>query len=179
MSRRWTATRERHVAQVLAGRTKAPYADKMLSQSAARAEAYRELVAGVYELAAVARRVREPLALEAGLTGAQSLTLSVLTQVEATVPMIADELGVTRQAIQRVVDELVVTHLVERRDNPSHSRSPLHRITPEGQRRLDRLVEDELAVGAEATARVTVEQVQDAHAVLRSVIDGLRVAADS
>lgn len=147
------------------------------SADLARVDAYRDLIADVQELAAVSRRVSEPEAATAGITGAQWHTLSVLGAGPATVPAIADRLGVTRQAIQRVADELVVLHLVERRPNPKHVRSPLHRITPEGRRRLDRLDEQAVAPRARATAAVSTEELAAARTALRAVIDGLRSAA--
>lgn len=140
----------------------------------ARVGAYRDLIADVQELAALSRRVSEPEAAAAGITGAQWHTLGVLGAGPATVPAIAERLGVTRQAIQRVADELVVLHLVERRPNPKHVRSPLHRITPEGRRRIDRLDEQAVAPRACATAAVSTEQLNAARRTLRVVIDGLR-----
>ncbi len=144
------------------------------TRDAARVDAYRLLISDVHELAAVSRRVNEPEAAQVGLTGAQWHTLGVLAAGPATVPAIAERLGVTRQAIQRVVDELVVLHLAQRRPNRRHVRSPLHRITPEGQRRLDRLNEQSLAPRAQATTTVSTEQLTAARTALRAVIDTLR-----
>ncbi len=143
------------------------------SRSRTRVDAYRRLLEDVSELAAVSRRVTEPEAAQAGITGAQWNALSALVDGPATVPMIAERLGVTRQAIQRIADELVVAHLVERRPNPRHARSPLHLITPEGQRRLDRLTVSALGPRARAVAEVTTEQLVSARETLRAVIDGM------
>lgn len=152
-------------------------AERPTAADLARVDAYRNLIADVQELAAVSRRISEPEAAAVGVTGAQWHALSALAAGPATVPAIAERLGVTRQAIQRVADELVVLHLVERRPNPRHVRSPLHKITPEGRRRLDRLNERSLAPRARATAEVSTEQLAAARDALRAVIDGLRSAA--
>lgn len=152
----------------------APRAAHSTPADADKVAAYRELIADVQELAAVSRRVSEPEAAAVGITGAQWHTLSVLEAGPATVPAVAERLGVTRQAIQRVVDDLVVQHLVERRPNPRHARSPLHRITPEGRRRLERLDRQSVTPRARAMAAVSTEQLSAARAVLRAVIDGLR-----
>jgi DNA-binding MarR family transcriptional regulator len=142
-----------------------------------RVQAYRQLMSDVYELAAVMRRANEPEAARVGITGAQWHTLGVLADGPATVPAIAERLGVTRQAIQRVADELVSAHLVQRRPNPQHARSPLHRITPEGRRRLERLAEESLTPRAQATDQVALADLVTASAVVRELLDGLRGTA--
>lgn len=52
---------------------------------------------------------------------------------ELTVPQAARRLGVSRQAIQRVANELVGAGLVEFRSNPDHRTSPLLALTGNGR----------------------------------------------
>ncbi|MFC7404364.1 MarR family winged helix-turn-helix transcriptional regulator [Georgenia alba] len=106
------------------------------------AEAYRLLMADVYELASAARRTSDRVAARHGQSVARWHVMSVVAEEEVSVPGVASRLGLTRQSVQRVVDRLAADGLVARRDNPRHRASPLVGLTPAGRRVLDRLVAD-------------------------------------
>lgn len=55
------------------------------------------------------------------------------------VPAIARKRRVTRQHVQALVNELLALGLVSLDDNPAHRRSALVRLTPDGQRAIDRI----------------------------------------
>jgi DNA-binding MarR family transcriptional regulator len=55
------------------------------------------------------------------------------------VPGIARSRHVTRQHIQALVNDLLQLQLVSLEDNPAHRRSALVRLTPEGQKDIDRM----------------------------------------
>lgn len=141
--------------------------------SAAKAQAYRALIADVYELAAVSRRISEADAAERGVTVAQWHVLSVLSGGDATVPDIASRLGLTRQAVQRVAGELVEAGLAARHDNPEHARSSLYRATEAGLGRLEQLIADTDAARAEAVSAVSLDELRAARNTLRAVLTGL------
>ena len=101
--------------------------------------AYRSLMADVYELAGRSRAASDALAAELGVTTAQWHVMSVVHDEPATVPQIAARLGLARQSVQRVVDDLVAAGLVERRANARHRRSALLALTSTGTRTTDRL----------------------------------------
>lgn len=106
----------------------------------AKVDAYRVLMAQVYELAAVSRRDSESVAGPIGVTVTQWHTMSVLSDgAAATVPQVAARLGVTRQAVQRVADQLVDRGHLEKVANPQHDTSPLLRLTPSGTEVLQQL----------------------------------------
>ena len=90
-----------------------------------RVDAYRLLMADVYELAGESRRSSEKLAREQGQTAARWHLLSVLSDGSRTVASAARRLGLARQSVQRVVDDLARAGLVELHDNPDHRRAPL------------------------------------------------------
>ncbi|WP_431233534.1 MarR family transcriptional regulator [Mycolicibacterium psychrotolerans] len=91
-----------------------------------------------------------------------------------TVPQAARRLGVTRQAVQRVANELVDDLLVELASNPDHRTSPLCRLTDDGRRilaRINKIAEVENrrvahAVGVDVL-RVTDRGVRSVTAALR------------
>lgn len=99
-------------------------------------DAFRSLVADVYELAGVLRRHGDEIAGRVGQTQARWQLLSVVSEGEWTVPRVAERLGISRQAVQRVADDLEVDGLVRYVDNPRHRRSPLVELTGDGSTTL-------------------------------------------
>ena len=102
-------------------------------------EAYRLLIADVYELAGESRRSSEALARRLQQTAARWHALSVLADGPRTVAGAARRLGLSRQSVQRVIDDLAVAGQVELRPNPDHARAPLVALTPAGRQTLTAL----------------------------------------
>lgn len=69
-----------------------------------------------------------------GLTSArwQVLGAIALTPPPATVPRIAQTMGITRQGAQKQINLLLAEGLVAATDNPRHRRSPAFVLTPQG-----------------------------------------------
>ncbi|AGM07558.1 hypothetical protein AORI_4974 [Amycolatopsis keratiniphila] len=111
----------------------------MLSTMSELVHDYRLLIADVYELAGVSRRISEREAAGEGTTVARWHVLSTVSEEPLAVPAIARRLGQVRQAVQRVVDDLTEAGELCARPNPAHRRSALYAITPEGERLLQRL----------------------------------------
>ena len=142
-----------------------------------RTAAYRLLIANVYELAAVSRRASESIAAEHGVTVTQWHAMSVLSDDDVTVPAIARRLGVTRQAVQRVADQLVSSGHVEPRKNPSHSSSPVMHLTDLGHQTLRDLWEASDDPRAQLTRGLSAEEVLAASATLQKLLlDGFKTA---
>lgn len=80
------------------------------------------------------------------LHGRETITLGMRAVLEhltwegpQTVPAIARARYVSRQHIQVLVNGLMERDLVVLQDNPAHRRSPLVRLTPEGERTIKRM----------------------------------------
>lgn len=99
-------------------------------------EQYQALVAEVYEAAGALRRYGERIAGAAGQTQARWQLMSVVSQGDWTVPAAADRLGVSRQAVQRLANELVAEGLASFAVNPHHRRSPFFRLSDQGMEAL-------------------------------------------
>lgn len=140
-----------------------------------RAESYRLLVADVYELAGVSRGSSEQIAAEQGQTVARWHVMSVLSDQAFTVPAIARRLGLTRQSVQRVADELVDEGVVKRSGNPDHQRSPLLALTTEGRETLRKIVAASDADRSQRLARagVTVAELDAARETLGKLLSVL------
>ncbi|MFD5110463.1 MarR family winged helix-turn-helix transcriptional regulator [Streptomyces cinereoruber] len=100
------------------------------------AEELALLVADVYEAAGALRRAGEALAGEEGQTQARWQLMSVVSEDPLPVAHAARRLGVARQGVQRIANELVHDGLAEFRNNPDHHTSPLLALTGAGQRVL-------------------------------------------
>jgi len=96
-----------------------------------------ELYSELFAVAGLGRRVGEEIAALEGQTQARWQTMWTIDSGEAlTVPQVARRLGVSRQNVQRVGNELVAEGLAELVPNPDHRTSPLVRLTAEGSRVL-------------------------------------------
>lgn len=98
-----------------------------------------DLTRDLYEAAAAVRSVGEMLAQTAGQTLARWQILYLLAQEPQTVPSVARRLGLARQNVQRVVDELLDAKLVQQTENPEHKKSSLHSLTADGSVLLERI----------------------------------------
>jgi DNA-binding MarR family transcriptional regulator len=138
-------------------------------------EAYRLLMADVYELAGVSRRTSEELARAEGQTVARWHVLSVLSDGPRTVPSAARRLGLAPQSVQRVVTDLVASGHLAAVDNPDHIRSPLMRLTELGQEAVNRLFARSEVDRTEVLARadVSAEELASAREVLRKLVAAL------
>jgi DNA-binding MarR family transcriptional regulator len=96
--------------------------------------------------------------------GSWGLLRSLRLEGPQTVPQLARARPVTRQRIQKLVDELAAEGLVELVDNPAHRRSRLVRLTRKGATKYDEITSrilaeaNRLAAGFSARdLRVTVQ----------------------
>jgi DNA-binding MarR family transcriptional regulator len=97
------------------------------------------LFAELFEAAGVGRNWGEALASREGLTQARWQTMWVAATGQLTVPQIARRLGVSRQNVQRVVNDLVTEGQATYSPNPDHKASPLVTLTSTGARSLERI----------------------------------------
>ena len=139
------------------------------------AEAYRLLIADVYELAGRSRATSEAIAQRHQQTAARWHLLSVLQEEVVTVPGIARRLGQSRQSAQRVADDLIAAGCVAPVPNPGHRRSPLLRLTADGLRQLEALNADgdRDRAARMAVAGLTAGQLAQARQVLRALTGAL------
>ena len=138
-------------------------------------EQYRLLMADVYELAGLSRRTSEAIAKELGQTVARWQVLSVVSAGPHTVPAIARRLGLTRQGVQRVADDLLAARLLKASPNPDHVRSPLLTLTDRGQPVLEQLTQRSDAARGRLLqqAHITAEDLAAARTTLRSLLQSL------
>jgi DNA-binding MarR family transcriptional regulator len=130
------------------------------------------LLAEVYELAGLSRRQSDAEAAIRGSTAARWQTMSTISDTDLTVASIARRLGLPRQAVHRVVDDLITQGHVRKIANPDHQRSELVSLTPEG-RTLHRQLHSEANNHRREllrTAAVSDDELANARDVLRRIV---------
>jgi DNA-binding MarR family transcriptional regulator len=132
-------------------------------------------MADVYELAGLSRRTSEAIASDLGQTAARWRVLSVLSAGPCTVPAAARRLGLTRQGVQRVADDLLAARLLKASPNPDHVRSPLLTLTNRGQLVLEQLTQRSDAARGRLLqhAHITAEDLAAARTTLRPLLQSL------
>jgi len=130
------------------------------------------VVADLFEAAGALRRAGERSAAAAGQTHARWQVMSAVSTGDWTVPMVAQRLGTSRQAVQRIVNQLVAEGLARLETNPRHRRSPLLRLTPAGRETLARVTGEATREHADV-----LEQLRDVDlAALRAALEQLTSA---
>lgn len=83
--------------------------------------------------------IGDQLASEHGLTTSKWKVLGAirLENTALTVPHIARLMGLTRQAVQRTIDELLKLEYIQQLDNPAHKKSSLFQLTEIGEKAFD------------------------------------------
>ncbi|MFJ9822114.1 MarR family winged helix-turn-helix transcriptional regulator [Streptomyces sp. NPDC101151] len=135
------------------------------------------LVADVYEVAGLLRRSGEAIAATEGQTQARWQLLSVVSDSPRTVAQAARRLGIARQGVQRVANELVAEELAAFQPNPDHRSSPLLTLTPLGHRTLDRITARATEAHRTLSTDIPPSEIAAARALLRRVIDALHHSA--
>lgn len=124
------------------------------------------MYADLFEAAAVSRRQGDEMAGAVGQTQARWQTMWTISTGPLTVPQVARRLGVSRQNIQRITDELVAEGLLVLADNPDHKTSPLLRLTPDGDEQLARINAASEAIHQQMLTHFTERDVKNFRALL-------------
>lgn len=97
-------------------------------------DTFNTLIIALFRSHQAVNMLGEQLAQPHGLTVARWKVLGAITLAKAplTVPQIARNMGLTRQAVQRTVDELTKAgHLIQQ-ENPAHKRSSIFSLSDTG-----------------------------------------------
>jgi len=135
---------------------------------------YALLVARVFQAAGEMRRSGEVIAAQVGQTQARWQLMSVVSEGRWTVPDVARDLGVTRQGVQRIADELVADGLAQYVPNPRHRRSPLVQLTARGRDTLAKITAVARRTNQGMTRMFTAGQLDQTREFLSRVIAALQ-----
>lgn len=128
------------------------------------------LIADVFEAAGALRRLGERTARSEGLTQARWQVMSAVSETPLTVPQAARRLGVSRQNVQRVGNDLVASEHAVYEPNPDHRGSPLLVLTARGREALSRLTARAGAVNGTLAGALPEDGAATARALLRRLL---------
>ncbi|MBO3732662.1 MarR family winged helix-turn-helix transcriptional regulator [Glycomyces niveus] len=143
----------------------------------------QELLSGmavtVFKLNGQFLHVAEGLARPVGLTAAHWQVLGAVTRTPLPVAGIAREMGITRQAVQRIADLLAESGMVEYLPNPAHRRAKLVTATVQGREAVRRIGPAHAAYADRLCEALGDDRAAAVHRLLRELSDTLeRLAAE-
>ena len=123
------------------------------------------------------RRVSRAVERDQPVMGMSVGVRAVLEQLhregESTVPAIAAAQELSRQFVQRMVNDARAAELVELVDNPRHRRSSLVRLTADGRAAIAAVVDREHRLLRQVAGGLTAAEVDATLRVLRAMLDGV------
>lgn len=140
--------------------------------------AYRLLIADVAELVGLSRRSSDEMARALGQSVARWHLMSVLSDGPRSVASASRRLGLARQSVQRVANDLVEGGLAVSTVDPTDARAPLIGLTEDGARLVAKLYGRSETERAELVERagVTTEELESARTTIRALIDQFTLA---
>jgi DNA-binding MarR family transcriptional regulator len=122
----------------------------------------------------------DALVADVGLTSArwQVLGAIALSPVPLPVAHIARNMGLTRQAVQRLVNEMEADGLVRFEPNPHHQRAKLVLLGPRGQAAYDAAMKRQRPWASSLADGLRTEQIEVAAATLRAIRQRLEDQAE-
>ena len=127
-----------------------------------------DVVGPLYRLAQ--RKVEEYAPVRGLSLGVRAVLSMLRVHGPMTVPQMGRAQALSRQFVQRMVNEAAARHLVETVPNPAHKRSSLIRLTDEGAEAISALVAYEHALLREAGRDLTHTDVATCLMVLRRLL---------
>ena len=124
------------------------------------------------ELTEAFRGLRDSIAQEEGMTASRWELLAAATRRATTVSRHARALELTRQSVQRTADRLVEDGHARFEANPDHRRSPLLRVTNQGEevaKSLDRKLKERFENLESLEGLTEPEEIESAILTLRAL----------
>ena len=130
-----------------------------------------DLILRVFRLNGALLTAGDALVGDLGLTSARWQVLGAIDGSPVPLPVahIARNMGLTRQAVQRSVDDMRADSLVHLEENPYHRRALLVVMTPEGRAAYDQASERQKAWVRELAAGLPSAQIAVAGALLHEL----------
>lgn len=129
-----------------------------------------ELFREVFALQAALSGVMDGVHEKTGLSTSQRKIMNMLDRMEAvTVPEMAARLGVSRQFIQTVCNDLLSRGFLSFADNPRHKRSKLAALTDDGRAVFRSSQQKENMIIEQALPDIDLSRAKDAHALLQRI----------
>jgi DNA-binding MarR family transcriptional regulator len=149
--------------------------DSMSTSPNARTEALTELMLEVFRLNGRLLLSGDRLVADIGLTSARWQVLGAIALAGNRLPVahIARNMGLTRQAVQRVVNELVAAGFVDFARNPYHRRAHLVVLTAQGSEAYTAAMDRQAPWANQLAQTLEEEEIRRAARVLRVIVQRL------
>ena len=130
-----------------------------------------ELILEIFRLNGRLLAAGDSLVADLGLTSARWQVLGAVALAPEPLPVaqIARDRGLTRQAVQRIANDLAAAGLSRFEDNPRHQRAQLVVLTPTGRKAFEAAMARQLPWAKHLGAPLKSEDVDTALAVLRTI----------
>lgn len=138
---------------------------------------FTDIVLEVFKLGGLLVSEGDHMGSEYGITSARWKILGALSLAgePQTVPQIARSMGLTRQAVQRLVDAMRKDGLLFSQDNPDHKRAKLIDLSEIGRTVFLKLNEKQSGWAMECSTGITKAELETTLSVLKRIsssIDG-------
>jgi len=134
-------------------------------------EETNRLIVQVFRLNGQLISTADDLVFKFGLTGARWQVLGAIAQAQVpeTVSCLARNMGLTRQSVQRIVNEMVAEDMLELSDNPHHKRAKLVTMTRKGEKAFQSALELQGPWVKGLSAGISKKRLVDAIDVLQTI----------
>ena len=116
-------------------------------------------------LLAAGDRLTKPL----HLSSARWKVVGAIDQCPLSVAQIARNMGLTRQTVQRLANEMKVGQFIEYAPNPDHRRAKLVRLTKKGRRVMKILKQRQIHWADKIAAGVNTEEIEAALGLIKKL----------
>ncbi|WP_110598675.1 MarR family winged helix-turn-helix transcriptional regulator [Salinicola lusitanus] len=132
---------------------------------------FTEIVLEVFKLGGLLVSEGDRMGAEYGITSARWKILGALSLAgePQTVPQIARSMGLTRQAVQRLVDAMQEDDLLLFQDNPGHKRARLISLSDLGKTVYSKLYEKQSGWAKTCSAGITQAELETTLSVLERI----------
>lgn len=116
------------------------------------------------------RKIEQGQQVEGVSVGVRSVLALLRRHGAMTVPQMGRIMTLTRQFVQRMVNDAVAEGWAEVTPNPAHQRSSLIRITPEGEAMIDTILAREHALNRQVGGDLTDADLRACTRVLKEML---------
>ncbi|MGD2119703.1 MAG: MarR family transcriptional regulator [Chromatiales bacterium] len=136
---------------------------------------FTKIVLEVFKLGGLLVQEGDRIAEEYGMTSARWKILGAIAIAgkPQTVSQIARSMGLTRQAVQRLVDAMQQDGFLESRTNPDHKRARLINLSARGKETYSGLDKKQVEWAAERSSGLTQEELDIALSVLKRISESV------
>jgi len=136
---------------------------------------FTDIVLEVFKLSALLILEGDKLTKELGLSSARCKVMSSIVNSQSlwTVPQISRSMGQTRQAVQRLANELEGDGLLSFKTNPHHKRAKLLTLTEKGKRKYNKLTQKLIPKANAIADEISASELRLTSSVLRKLTNKL------